>query len=124
MLVLVVVVVVGDVAVLAMEVVGVVAMGELLVPALRAVLVGVGLGRNVYIKGALVVMPLMLVMGVALVEVVGVATVIDGGVPAVGVMPVGVVGVAGMVDGGSQGGSSLLCYGVLMMWATRSSRSA
>jgi hypothetical protein len=122
MSVLVVVVVVGGVAVLAVEVVGVVVMGELLVPASRAVLVGVALGRNVYIKGALVVVALMLVMGVALVEVVGMATVIDSGMPAVGVMPVGVVGVAGMVYGGSQDSSSLLCATAsVMMWATWSS---
>lgn len=91
-LVLVVVITVGGVAVTVMQVVHVVAVRDCYVAAAFTMrVVGVRLGFNVLGGLALIPVAIMLTVNVALVEIVGVVTVREGNVAAIGAMGVGMV---------------------------------
>ena len=89
---LVVVITVGGVAVTVMQVVHVVAVWDRYVAAAFTMgVVGVCLGFNVLGGLALIPVAIMLTVNVALVEIVGVVTVREGNVAAIGAMGVGMV---------------------------------
>lgn len=89
---LVVVIAVGGVAVTVMQVVHVVAVWDRYVAAAFTMgVVGVRLGFNVLGGLALIPVAIMLTVNVALVEIVGVVTVREGNVAAIGAMGVGMV---------------------------------
>jgi hypothetical protein len=89
----------GGVAVTIVDVIGMVAMVEGFVATAVAVGVGVGLVGHVVLEDALVPMPVVDAVNVAVVQVVGVVAVTDCDVPAIGAMCVLVVGVGVMVGG-------------------------
>lgn len=98
---------VGGVTVRVVEIVGVVVVGDSLVPAVLAVGVLVSLMGDVHSSLALVPVVLVPPVGVPLVEEVGVIAVIHGEMPAVGCVNM-IMGGVGLVDRGRHGSCSSL----------------